>query len=54
MTSPVASSQNTAETETSLGSNLTTYSLVLSSDFLIDTSVLITNLFLSVFDKEDR
>ena len=53
-TSPVASSQNTAETKTSLGSNLTTAFLVSSSAILIEGSVRITNLFFRLLDREDR
>jgi hypothetical protein len=53
-TSPVASSQKTAETETSFGSNLTTACLVCSSGRRTDVSVLIMNLFLRVFESEER
>src|SRR5581483_8613254 len=54
ITSPVASSQNTAETNTSFGSNLTTDLLVSSSGILIDGSVRTTNLFFKVFERFDK
>jgi hypothetical protein len=53
-TSPVASSQNTADIVTSFGNILMTAALVSSSDSLIDESVLTTNLFLTFFDREER
>src|SRR6266498_3896801 len=54
MTSPVASSQNTADTTTSFGSSFATVNLVCSSGNLIEGSVLMTNLFFSVLDSDDK
>ena len=53
-TSPVASSQKTADMLTPLGSIFKMVERVSSSDNLIDGSVLIMNLFFNDLDKEER
>src|SRR6185312_1670575 len=53
-TSPVASSQQTADMLTPLGSIFKIVERVSSSDNLIDGSVLIMNLFFNDLDREER
>ncbi len=53
-TSPVASSQNTAETCTSFGKSFATAWRVLSSGRRTDGSVRIMNLFFRVFESDDK
>src|SRR5919109_1423293 len=53
-TSPVASSQNIADTCTSFGNSFTTVCLVWSSGSLTERSVRIINLFFKFFDNDDK